>query len=110
MYCTPPFYSALTEAKKHFSTYDHAHLNREEFADLLKHLWTVFQEKFGYEKCKGDHPQDLLDAKINVSVKFHLERPDQFCLEDVNVLIKLHTVLTTWGIDQYFRHREERKA
>ena len=77
------------------------HLCREKFADLLKLLWYETNKELD-ECCKGEHPSDLLDAKIDVLVKFHPERPDQFTFEDFEVLHRLQAVIMKGRIVDYF--------
>ena len=84
------------------------HLCREKFADLLKQLWKECRQKAG-GCCNGEHPSDLLDAKIDVLVKFHPERPDQFTFEDLELLHRLQAVLDKEKIEMYFANIHMRK-
>ena len=49
-----------------------------------------------------EHPSDLVDAKIDVLVKLHPERPDQFTFEDFELLYRLQTALSKESILKYF--------
>ena len=78
------------------------HLCRKKFADFFKQLWKEVNQKTQGEVCEGEHPSDLLDAKIDVLVKFHPERPDQFTFEDFEVLHRLQAVIMKGRIVDYF--------
>ena len=84
------------------------HLCRACFADLLKQLWKE-RNQITSTFCKGEHPSDLLDAKIDVLVKFCPQRPDQFTFEDVELLHRLQAALKKGGIADYFWNIHDEK-
>ena len=85
------------------------YLTREEYADQIKQLYKAYYNKLNRQQGSSvEHPEDLLDAKINVAAKFHPESPNQFTFQDLELLIKLQKVFHKGCIKDYYKSLEDK--